>query len=102
MPPKNRKSAPRRRPHNVPRERYESFDELLVKIAHEPRKAILGEEEVTMSRLEFLLRTVVDRAMAGQVREMTLILKVLADHPGLAATARTQIITVVGSALAGA
>ena len=37
MPPKNRKGGPRRRPHNVLREQYESFDELLVKIAHEPR-----------------------------------------------------------------
>lgn len=101
MRPKKRKSARRLRPHNVPREQYKSFDELLVKIAHEPRKAILGEQEVTMSRLEFLLRTVIDRAMAGQVREMTLILKLLADDPGLAATARSQIITSFTGALAG-
>lgn len=95
-------TAPRRRkPHNVRKEQYQSFDELLATIGYETRVATIGDQEVMMTRLEAVLRVMIDRALQGNVRELTKILRIMANDPGLAATARSQIIITVGGALAG-
>ena len=103
MTTKSRKAGARRKrkPHNVQTEQYESFFELLVKIASEPRKATIGEEEATLTRTEGLLRLMVDRALKGEVREVTQLLQLMAKHPAMATTNRTQKIFFIGKALAG-
>lgn len=88
-----------RKPHNAARSEYASFNELLSLIAAEPRTALVGGEQVTMSRSERLLRLMLDRALQGKVREVTKLLQMMARSPGVAATFRDEWVTVVSGAL---
>lgn len=94
-----RTRAPRK-PHNARREDYQTFDELLAKIGDEPCQAMVDDEEVTMTQIERLLRVMIDRAMHGNVREMTKLLQIMPNDPGLAATSRTQTVIFYSKLLA--
>lgn len=100
MPKKTKKPGANRKPHNVRREQYESFADLFARIANEPRQATIGDKQITMTRAEALLRVMVDRAINGNVREITKLLQIMANDPGLTATARPQVVMFIGHALA--
>ena len=102
MKARTNRARPRRKPHNVHREQYESFDELLATIADEPCQATIEGQEVTITQRERFFRVMVDRAMHGNVREITKLLHIMAKEPGLAATRRYQTILFVRGALARA
>lgn len=91
-----------RKPHNARTSEYVSFNELLAQIANEPRAALIRNEQVVMSRSERLLRLMVDRALQGKVREVRMLLKLLAKSPALAATFREEIVMVISGDLAEA
>ena len=88
----------RRKPHNVRSVHYASFDELLAQIADEPRVARVGDDEITMSRRERLLRLLVDGALKGDVRNVTKLLQLMAKYPAIAATYREQFVVVISGA----
>lgn len=88
-----------RKPHNARTPGYGSFNELLALIADERRTALVGEQQVIMSRRERLFRLMVDRALQGKVREVTLLLRLMANSPTLAATYRDQVVTVISGSL---
>jgi hypothetical protein len=100
MPKITKAARIRRKPHNVQREHYESFGELLATIAGEPRQAIIGDKQVTLTRMEALLRVQVERALNRNVREVAQLLQILANDPGLAATTQTIVVSYIGKALA--
>jgi hypothetical protein len=88
----------RRKPHNARSVHYASFEELLAQIAAEPRTARVGDEQVTMSRSDRLLRLLVDRALQGDVRNVTKLLQLMAKYPAIAATYREQFVVVISGA----
>ncbi len=88
-----------RKPHNARTANYASFDELLAQIAAEPRTALVGDQQVTMSRRERLFRLMVDRALQGKVREVTKLLQLMAKNPSTAATFRDETVTVISGVL---
>lgn len=88
-----------RKPHNASAPGYGSFNELLSLIADERRAALVGEQQIIMSRRERLFRLLVDRALQGNVREVTLLLRLMANSPALAATYRDQVVTIISGAL---
>ena len=88
----------RRKPHNAGSIHYASFEELLAQIAAEPRTARVGDEQVTMSRSDRLLRLMLDRALQGNVREVTKLLQLMAKYPAIAATYREQFVVVISGA----
>ncbi len=89
----------RRKPHNARSVHYASFDELLAQIADEPRVARVGDEEVTMSRRDRLLRLLLDGALRGDVRNVTKLLQLMAKYPAIAATYREQFVVVMSGAI---
>lgn len=96
----SKNKAKPRKPHNARTAEYGSFDELLTQIAAEPRKARMGDQEVTMPRIERLLRVMVARALARNVREVTKLLGMMAKSPALVATFREEMVTVISGDLA--
>lgn len=88
-----------RKPHNARTSEYGSFNELLALIADERRAALVGEQQVIMSRRERLFRLMLDRALQGKVREVTLLLRLMANSPALATTYRDQVVTVISGSL---
>lgn len=88
-----------RKPHNARTFAYGSFNELLALIANERRAALVGEQQIIMSRRERLFRLLVDRALQGQVREVTLLLRLMANSPTLAASYRDQVVTIISGSL---
>ena len=90
-----KKTKRERKPHNARTAEYGSFDELLEQMGAEPRTARMGDQEVTMPRTERLLRVMVARALDGKVRELTQLLRIMAQRPHLAATFREDFVTVV-------
>ena len=98
---RTKSKAPRnRKPHNARSTDYASFNELLAQIAAEPRAALVGDEQVTMSRCERLFRLMVERALQGKVREITKLLQLMAKNPSTAATFRDETVTVISGVLA--
>lgn len=93
-------SKSRKKPHNVPRRDYLSFPDMVRKIADEPRKAQIGDNEVVMSRAEGVYRCMVDRALRGNKRELVSLLRMSIRRPSMAATFREYNITIIGGALA--
>ena len=89
----------RRKPYNVATRDYGSFEDLLAAIAAEPRTALVGDDQVVMSRSERLLRVMVDRALQGHAREVSKLLQLMATLPTLAATFREETVIVVSGPL---
>jgi hypothetical protein len=89
-----------RRPHNVPIKDYSSFADMVRKIADEPRKAQIAGQEVVISRSEGVYRSMVDRALRGNKRELIILLRMMMRRPSMAATFRKYHVTVVGGSLA--
>ena len=52
-----------------------------------------------MSRSERLFRVMVDRALQGNVREVTKLLQLMATRPTLAATFREETVIIVSGPL---
>jgi hypothetical protein len=92
----------RRKPHNAKTADYGNFEDLLALIADEPRKANIDGEDVTITRVEALLRAMVDRAASAKSRELIKLLQMMAKDPGLAAKSPTTTIIHIGAALANA
>ena len=90
----------RRKPHNAAVTSFDSFSDLLEIIANAPRKATMDGEEVTITRREAFLRLSVDRALHGNVRELTKVLQMMSKHPKLAAAWRGQRIIFIRGELA--
>lgn len=88
-----------RKPHNARAPGYGSFNELLSLIADERRAALVGEQQIIMTRRERLFRLLVDRALQGNVREVTLLLRLMAKSPELAATYRDRVVTIISGSL---
>ncbi len=89
----------RRKPHNARSVHYASFEELLAQIAAEPRTARVGDEQVTMSRSDRMLRLLLDGALRGDVRNVTKLLQLMAKYPAIAATYREQLVIVMSGAI---
>lgn len=94
------KARSKRKPHNAETEEYGSFFELLTKIATEARKATIGDKEATITRVEGLLRVMVERALKGEVREVLKLLQLMEKNPAMATTNRTRTILFISKALA--
>lgn len=92
-------SEKKRRPHNAQRIEYSSFPELLALIAAEPRTALVGDRQVKMPRSERLLRLILDRALKGEVPDVTKLLQLMAKSPGVAATFRDERVTVISGSM---
>lgn len=92
----------KRKPHNARTSDYASFEDLLASIAAEPRTALVGSDQLMMSRSERLLRLMVDRALHGNVREVTKLLHLMATRPTLAATFREETVIVLSGVLCNA
>jgi len=88
----------RRKPHNARSFHYASFEELLAQIAGEPRVARVGDDEVTMSRGDRILRLLLDGALKGDVRNVTKLLQLMSKYPAIAATYQDQFVVVYSGA----
>lgn len=93
-------AKPARKPHNARTASYGSFGELLTQVASEPRKARMGNAQVTMPRSERLLRVMLASALSGKVRDVAKLLGMMAKNPALAATFRSETVTVLCGSLA--
>jgi hypothetical protein len=91
-----------RKPHNAKTTDYGSFGDLLNFVADEPRKAKIDGKDVTITRVEALLRAMVDRAAVGNTRELNKLLQMMAKDPGLAAKSPIIKVIHIGAALANA
>lgn len=88
-----------RKPHNVPLKDYLSFADMFRQIANEPRKAQIGGQDVIISRSEGVYRSIVNRALKGNKRELVSLLRLMMRRPNMAATFRDHFITVIGGSL---
>ena len=89
----------KRKPHNAHTAEYGSFQELLAQISAEPRTALVGDKEVSMSRSDRLLRLMLNRALQGNVRDITKLLQMMAKSPSLVATFREETVIVISGPL---
>lgn len=89
-----------RKPHNARVAQFGSLDELLTQMGAEQRTARVDKREVTMPRIDRLLRVMVARALDDNVRELTQLLKIMAQRPRLAATVREEFVTVLSGSVA--
>ena len=89
-----------RKPHNARTSEYVSFDDLLSRLASEPRTVQMGDQHVTMPRVERLMRVMVDRALQGKVRDIAKLLNMMAKNPTLTATFREQMVIRICPSLA--
>ena len=79
----------RRKPHNAKTgHEFESLGELVDKLGAEPMRVTLDGEEVEMSWAERSLRVSVDRALAGNRRELALVLELMIKNPEAVASVR--------------
>lgn len=89
-----------RKPHNVAIRDYDSLGDMVRKIANEPRKAQMAGKDVVISRSEGVYRSMVERALHGNKRELVSLLKLMMRRPSMAATFREHMVTVIGGSLA--
>ncbi len=92
MTKRTRQPGTGRKPHNAGTNEYVSYNELLLRLAHEPRAVQIGDQQVTMPRVERLMRVMVERALQGNVRDIAKLLQMMARNPTLAATFRMQTV----------
>ncbi|GAA4003489.1 hypothetical protein [Sphingomonas humi] len=95
-----RRHGAARKPHNAKTVDYGGFGDLLTLIADEPRRGKIDGKDVTITRVEALLRAMVDRAASQKTRELIKLLQMMAKDPGLAAKSPTITVIHIGGALA--
>jgi hypothetical protein len=88
-----------RKPHNARESDYVSFNELLGKLATELREVQVGDDLIKMPRVERLIRLTLERALKGNVRDVTKMLNLMAQNPELAATHRERTVVHIIPAL---
>ena len=90
-----------RRPHNARRsDECSTLDELVLKIAQEPRQVMKDGEVVTMSRAERRMRAEVEAGLRGEVRALDHLLKLMIKHPQLLRSGTSETWVFINGALA--
>jgi hypothetical protein len=85
-----------RRPHNARQsDDYLSLEDLVRKVASEPRKVMLRGKQVEMSRCERTFRLVVDRALDGRPREVAQLLRHMLKYPTLSKSFREEVVIFI-------
>ncbi len=75
---------PPRQPHNAKVDRdFDDIHELTRKLGSEMKRVTLNGEAVEMTWAERSLRLLVDRALAGNRRDIAQLLRVMIDHPNV-------------------
>jgi hypothetical protein len=89
----------RRKPHNARTYKYVSFHELLALTASEPRTALVGDEQIVMTREERLYRLTVDRALQGHAHDVTMLLRKMAKSRQIVEAFREETVMVISGNL---
>ncbi len=75
---------PPRRPHNAKVDRdFDDIHELTRRLGSEMKRVTLNGEAIQMTWTERSLRLLVDRALAGNRRDLAQLLRVMIDHPNV-------------------
>jgi hypothetical protein len=78
-------------PHNAPKPMaFRSIGELAQAVGAEPGRATIGGSEVQISRAERLCRLIIEKAVAGSVSDLKLLIRIMADRPQIAGTAKER------------
>jgi len=84
----------KRPPHNAKIDfKYDDVGELTRKLGSELKRVTLDGQEVEMMWAERALRLLIDRALAGNRRDIAQLLRMMIDHPDV--TGRGPVITQI-------
>ena len=88
-----------RKPHNARKSApIRSVGDLARSVGAEPRKAIMGGKEVTMTQAERLARGTVEAAIGGSISDLKLLIQMMIKHPEIAASSRERwVLTLCGN-----
>lgn len=90
-----------RRPHNAaPAPELTTLDDLVIKIASEPRQVLFNGEAVTMSLMERRFRSEIEAAFKGDARALSRLIKLMMRYPVVVRTTKTQRVTIISGPLA--
>lgn len=89
-----------RRPHNAVTPADASLKDVVLRIANELHEVTINGERRTLTRKERVFRLTVERAVNGNVRDIAHILSVVAKHPALASSFRTETVLFFNGAMA--
>lgn len=89
-----------RRPHNARKEEFGDIAELVRKLGSEKKFATINGTEVEMSWAERSFRLTVDRAIAGQRRDLAALLRLMIKHKNIGGSYREHTVIYVSRALA--
>lgn len=86
-----------RKPHNARKSApIRSVGDLARSVGAEPRKAIMGGKEITMTLAERLARGTVEAAIGGSISDLKLLIQTMIKHPQIAASARERWVLTLG------
>ncbi len=90
-----------RRPHNARRgEDHSTVAELVCRLAAEKKRVSINGKEVEMSWAERSFRLTVDRALAGNRRDLAQLLRLMIEHPSVGGSYRERTVIFMSEALA--
>jgi hypothetical protein len=89
-----------RRPHNAKPLDFENVADLVRKLGSESKRVSLNGREVDMTWAERSLRLTIERAINGNVRDITQLLRLMIEHPNISGHGRLRCIIYLGG-LAG-
>ncbi len=73
-----------RRPHNAGKgEEFGDIAELVKRVGAETKRVTINGQEVKMSWIERSFRLTLDRALAGNRRDLALLLRLMMEHPSI-------------------
>ncbi len=87
-PPRRRKSA--KPPHNAIEREYTCLEELIYLIANEPRPWKKEGEVIQVTHLERMYRQRIEKALAGDPKEVRELLRLMIAHPSLGRSHKTE------------
>ena len=100
---KPRKSSSRnpRRPHNARKaEEFANIAELVRRLAAEKKRVTINGKEVEMSWAERSFRLTVERALAGNRRDLAQLLRLMIEHPSISGSFRERRVIFIRGDLA--
>lgn len=90
-----------RRPHNATTgAEFSSIAELVEKLGAEKKRVTINGEEIEMSWAERSFRLTVDRAIAGNRRDLAHLLRLMIEHPQISRSYREHKIIFIRGAIA--
>lgn len=87
-----------RRPHNAGKgEDFGNIAELVKRVGGETKRVTVNGQEARMSWIERSFRLTLDRALAGNRRDLALLLRLMMEHPSISGSYRErQVIFIRG------